>query len=256
MADGLVQLQPDGTGKKIDTSTLTVGSDDVHRQRVQIGGDGAEDLAAVTDEAPASDALGLVVRLAGGITVEPGEDPVTVEGSVEVSASALPTGAATEATLAAISAQLPSALATDRLKVDGSGVTQPVSLASAVSTYPQAVASGGASPFRYISASGSNQDATQIKGSAGQLYGLWVTNINAAIRYLKLYDSASGVTSASTPVLTLGIPGNTAGAGGIIAVAVGIAFASGIQFRLTTGVADNDANAVASGELLVSAAYK
>jgi hypothetical protein len=42
----------------------------------------------------------------------------------------LPVGAATESTLSALSSKLPSALAGDRLKVDGSGVTQPVSIAT------------------------------------------------------------------------------------------------------------------------------
>lgn len=44
--------------------------------------------------------------------------------------STLPTGAATETTLAALLAKLPSVLVADRLKVDGSGVTQPVSAAA------------------------------------------------------------------------------------------------------------------------------
>lgn len=58
-------------------------------------------------------------------------DPVgTTTQPVSVASLPLPSGAATQSTLAAISAQLPSALATDRFKVDGSGVTQPVSVAS------------------------------------------------------------------------------------------------------------------------------
>jgi hypothetical protein len=36
MADGTVQVPPDGTGKKIDTSELTVGGNTVERQRVVI----------------------------------------------------------------------------------------------------------------------------------------------------------------------------------------------------------------------------
>jgi hypothetical protein len=42
----------------------------------------------------------------------------------------LPTGAATDTTLSTLSAKLPSALVAGRLSVDGSGVTQPISVAS------------------------------------------------------------------------------------------------------------------------------
>ena len=48
MADGQVQVAPDSTGKKIDTSELTVGANTVERQRVVIAGDtGATSLAYV-----------------------------------------------------------------------------------------------------------------------------------------------------------------------------------------------------------------
>lgn len=39
MADGLVQVAPDSTGKKVDTSELTVGSNTVERQRVCLASD-------------------------------------------------------------------------------------------------------------------------------------------------------------------------------------------------------------------------
>lgn len=64
-------------------------------------------------------------------------------GAVVVSSSALPTGAATSAnqttanaSLSSIDGKLPSALAADRLKVDGSGVTQPVSGSVGISSFP------------------------------------------------------------------------------------------------------------------------
>lgn len=118
---------------------------------------------------------------------------------------------------------------------------------------PDAGTTGGWTPGRYISAAGANQDATQIKASAGQLGYLFVSNINAAVRYLKLYDKASGVTSADTPVHTFMIPGNAAGAGVAIPFgAAGANFANGIQFRFTVNAADNDANAVAAGDIILN----
>lgn len=54
------------------------------------------------------------------------ENTVGITGTVAVSSSALPTGAATEATLASVDAKTP-ALVSGRQPVDGSGVTQPIS---------------------------------------------------------------------------------------------------------------------------------
>lgn len=62
MADGIVQLAPDGTGKKMDTEELTVGANTVHRERVQIAGATAAALAKVLNADPASADYGLVVR--------------------------------------------------------------------------------------------------------------------------------------------------------------------------------------------------
>lgn len=110
--------------------------------------------------------------------------------------------------------------------------------------------STGLSPNKYISASGANQDAQVIKAAPGILNHLSVSNINAAARYLKLYDKSTGPTSGDTPVQTILVP--AAQARTIDFTSLGLAFAAGISFRLTTGVADNDANAVASGELVVN----
>ena len=48
MADGLIQVAPDSTGKKVDTSELTVGANTVERQRIVIASDSVStDIAAV-----------------------------------------------------------------------------------------------------------------------------------------------------------------------------------------------------------------
>ena len=109
-------------------------------------------------------------------------------------------------------------------------------------------------PYSFLAAAGANQDSTVIKASAGALYGLVVTNSNAAIRYLKIYDKATGPTSADTPKFRFAVPGNTAGAG-IAYQFHGVDFAAGISFRMTTGVADNDTAAVAANEVILNAEY-
>jgi hypothetical protein len=38
VADGIIQVDPDSTGKKVDTEQLTVGANTVERQRGQIAG--------------------------------------------------------------------------------------------------------------------------------------------------------------------------------------------------------------------------
>lgn len=44
MTDAIIQLQPDGTGKDVDVTQLTVGANTVYRQRVQLGGSNAAGL--------------------------------------------------------------------------------------------------------------------------------------------------------------------------------------------------------------------
>ena len=96
-----------------------------------------------------------------------------------------------------------------------------------------------------------------MKAGAGQVFGIYAHNVNAAVRYLKLYDKASApAVGTDTPVMTLPIPGNTAGAGFVLEQANGIAFAAGIALALTTGVGDSDTGAVASNEITVSLLYK
>jgi hypothetical protein len=62
MADGIIRLPVDGTGKRLDTEELTVAALPVHRERNQIAGIAPTAIAQVLD----SDALGtdfaLVVR--------------------------------------------------------------------------------------------------------------------------------------------------------------------------------------------------
>lgn len=63
MADGIVQVAPDSTGKKIDSSELTVGPNTVERQRVVLADDSAAGgLAAVKATAPAGTEQALVTR--------------------------------------------------------------------------------------------------------------------------------------------------------------------------------------------------
>ena len=121
---------------------------------------------------------------------------------------------------------------------------------------PVPMTSGGLSISRTLSAN--NTTGISAKGSAGQVYTIIAHNINAAARFLKLYNKATAPTvGTDTPVMTLPIPGNTAGAGFVIDTGgMGIAFATGIGYGITTGVADNDTGAPAANEVVVNVFYK
>jgi len=58
-----------------------------------------------------------------------------------------------------------------------------------------------------------------------------------------------------TPVWTIAIPGNTAGAGAVIPIPDGLAFSTGIALAITTGAPDADTGAVAANEVIVNLGY-
>lgn len=121
---------------------------------------------------------------------------------------------------------------------------------------PKPGTSGGLSIGKNISAASTN--ATSLKGSAGQVYTIYAHNINAAVRYLKLYNKATSPTvGTDTPVMTLPIPAAATGNGFVLDTGgMGIEFTTGIAYALTTGIADSDTGAVAANEIAVTILYK
>lgn len=119
----------------------------------------------------------------------------------------------------------------------------------------RAAPSGGATAGRLISAGSTN--ATSLKGSAGQIYMISAINLNAAVRYLKIYNKATAPTvGTDTPVWTFPIPASATGAGFVLSIPTGVEFSLGIALALTTGVADADTGAVAANEIIVNIAYE
>lgn len=102
--------------------------------------------------------------------------------------------------------------------------------------------------------SAASTNATSVKTSAGTVYSIVASNINAAIRYLKLYNKASAPTvGTDVPVLTMAIP-----ATGVLNLplgALGKRFSTGIAFAITAAAADSDTTAVAANEIKVSIDY-
>lgn len=170
----------------------------------------------------------------------------------------LPTGAATSAaqttgnnSLASIDGKFGT------LGQKASSGSTPVVIASdqsIVPTNPRAAATGGATPYKLISAATTN--ATSLKASAGQVYSIIAIGTTANIRYLKFYNKASAPTvGTDVPVLTIPIPGNTQGAGLAIHFTVGTIFSTGIAFAITAGVADADSAAVGASDVIVNLTY-
>lgn len=135
------------------------------------------------------------------------------------------------------------------------GASVPVEPGAGLPVVVETKTTGGATPYKLISANTTN--ATSVKGSAGTLYYVGGFNTNAAARYLKFYNKASAPTVGSdTPVWTFLIPPNSTGAALSAAIPPqGIAFSLGIAFALTTGVADADTGAVAAAEIGVNLGY-
>jgi hypothetical protein len=77
----------------------------------------------------------------------------------------LPTGAATDTTLSTLSAKLPSALVAGRLSVDGSGVTQPVSLTSLPSLAAGSNAIGSITNTSFAATQSGTWNITNISGT-------------------------------------------------------------------------------------------
>lgn len=102
--------------------------------------------------------------------------------------------------------------------------------------------------------SAASTNATSVKASAGTVWSIVASNINAAARFLKIYNKASAPTvGTDVPVLTIAIP-----PGGVVQIdggSNGIRLATGIAFAITTAAADSDTGAVAANEVKVVTSY-
>lgn len=111
--------------------------------------------------------------------------------------------------------------------------------------------SGGLTTYHLISAATTN--ATNIKASAGQVYGWYIQNNNAAMRKVAFHNSASAPTAGASVFFSLSIPASSAAN---ISFPNGIPFSSGIGITTVTEQADSGTTAVASGDLNINIFYK
>ena len=110
--------------------------------------------------------------------------------------------------------------------------------------------SGGLSIYRNISL---GAGGIRIKGSAGQIYGWFLFNNAASVRYVKLYNTSSAPSvGSSTPFMTIPLP---AGGGANVNFTSGISFSHGIGIGATTGVTDGNTGAPAAHDVIVNIIY-
>lgn len=233
MADSFVQVPADGAGKQIDTRTEATNGN--HRQVIVIG-----DPTTNADIAVVTAANGLQVNLvntqANATAIKVDNSAVTqpVSGTLTVQQS---TAANLKVDLSGTAANATA------IKVDGSAVTQPVS--RAVPT------SGGYSNSHLVTAGSTN--ATNVKASAGQLYGITVYSNAAYPVYVKFHNNAGTPTAGAGVVQTLGCQ---AGVLNNMSWPDGIAFSTGIAFTVVKGIADSDSTAVLANDAVIDIQYK
>jgi hypothetical protein len=121
---------------------------------------------------------------------------------------------------------------------------------------PQPHTTGGLTIFRSLDLDESEEE---VKGTAGQVYGMWVTNLATTTRFLKFYNATAANVSVgtTTPVITWAIPGNSSDdISAVFGSTYGIAFDTAISVAATTGIADNDTGAPGANEVLVNIFYR
>ncbi len=118
---------------------------------------------------------------------------------------------------------------------------------------------GGATPSSAIAPA--TPAGVNLKASAGMLFGIQATTIQATPVYVKFYDSASAPTCGmGAPILRWMVPSASTAANGagtnVPLPSVGINFASGIGYCVTGALADNDTTPITAANTLVNIQWK
>lgn len=95
-------------------------------------------------------------------------------------------------------------------------------------------------------------DATSVKASAGQLYGIQIFNNATYPVYVKFHNIASAPTAGSGVVFTVGVQ---AGLPKDLVLPWGAAFSTGIGMTIVKGIADTNATGVAASDCVVDVFY-
>jgi hypothetical protein len=139
---------------------------------------------------------------------------------------------------------------------EGDGGAARMTLDRKIIVNPQPHTAGGCAIFRSLDL---DETEEEVKGTAGQVYGMLLTNTSTGTRWLKFYNAtAANVTvGTTTPVLTWGIPGNSSDdIGAAVFGAHGLAFDTAITVAVTTALADADTGAPGANDVIINVFYK
>jgi hypothetical protein len=131
-----------------------------------------------------------------------------------------------------------------------------VSVALALPAFAQsrtAPEAGGGKKYRNIDC---GTTGAVIKAGPGQLHWYYISNSGAAKAYVKFYDKATAGTTSDTPVFTIEVPAASAANASAVIGFDGAQFDTGIGIRCSTAIADNDATAPATNQIVVNATYR
>lgn len=106
--------------------------------------------------------------------------------------------------------------------------------------------------LKITSAASTNLTAMQPYGA--NLRGLVAVNTNAAVRFIKFYDSGDQVVVGTTvPVLTVQLAASSMTS---IFPSDGISFSKGLVLAMTVSAADNANDAVGAGDIIATVLYE
>ena len=154
------------------------------------------------------------------------------------------TGGGTEATALRVTVASDS---TGVLSVDDNGASLTVD--GNVGTLP--VTTGGCLMYHKVSAA--NDNAANIKASAGQVYGVTIYNNAAYPVYAKLHNTAGTPTAGTGVVRAFGCQAGTQMA---YSQPTGMTFATGIGITIVKDIADAGTTAVAASDCVVGIEHK
>jgi hypothetical protein len=178
----------------------------------------------------------------------------------------LPLAYQATATNQAVSATFPSTQSVNEAQINGvtplmnNGVSgtgsQRVNIASdntPFENYPVTTATTTDTLSTCYLTSAATTNSTNCKGSAGNVYGILVSNTTSTIYYLRMYNSASAPTCSSATNFIESIPALATSANGFAGIPEG--FSTGISFCLTGGGSSTDNTNAATG-VYVTILYK
>jgi len=124
------------------------------------------------------------------------------------------------------------------------GVTGSVSL--------QEISTGGASVYHLVTA-GATTSPTNIKSSTGKVTGWYIYNSNGSARKVAFHNTSVTPVAGTSVYFSVVVPPLS---GANCPFPAGINFSSGIGITTVTGLADSDATAVATNDLIINIFYK